>query len=216
MISGTAEMVTSRRGKKQVAEIDPAARVMRAVRKAEINSDNPGTGFTILKMRAKPLTKLADDKRIGQIELQAAAEILVAFSAIASRMMCRGINFDRVDNGGGSPNTSWPARIAPAVARYQSFAKVWTQRANDHKDSTLAILIDAIVDERWLRTIANDQGRRVENVEKAIIGGLRDYAARAGWVTGQQGERWKADAAAVFGPARPELRKAMRRAAVER
>jgi hypothetical protein len=182
-------------------------------------------GQTIIKMRPRPIPKLVDEGKIGPEELQAAEDILLAFSALTSGLMSRGINYDRVDNGRGM-NAAWPVRVAKAVVRYQDFARLWTRRKEDYCDPTLAILIDAVVDQRWVVTIASDHGYRVKRVESAIIGGLRDYAARAGFVTGHKAQAWQDEAAAVFGAAwlaagaahqgPAEYRKAVRRAAVER
>lgn len=212
---------------------DPAGRMMRAVRKAETSEfdrkrgaikdavQDVGTGQTILKMRARPIPKLVDEGKLGPEELQAAEDILTAFTALSSGLCARGINYDRVDNGRHT-NSAWPTRVARAVTRYQEFARIWTQRNNEYGDPTLAILIGAIVDQHWLRTLALDhcRGQRMEwaikRTERAIIGGLRDYAARAGFVSGQQADKWQAEAQSVFAPVAPELRKAMRRAAVER
>lgn len=214
-----------------------SSKPIRAVRKAEAAEfdrkrskikdavEDVGTGQTILKMRPRPIPKLVDEGKLGQTELEAAREIETAFNGLTAGLASRGINYDRVDCGRGDPSAAWLARNARIVARYQAFAKVWTDRNNDYGDPTLAILIDAIIDQRWMRTLANDHGCRVEKVERAIIGGLRDYAARAGFVTGHQAQRWRDEAAAVFGAAwlaaggahqgPAEYRKAIRRAAVE-
>jgi hypothetical protein len=224
---------------KQSGAADPAARVMRAVRKAEMVAEerihagirrgdivrdendrgspiDPGTGQTVLNLRQKAIPKLIAQGKIGTVELQAAAEILIAFSAIASRLMCRGINYDRVDFGGGGSSADWPSKIARPVANYQAFAKAWTRRNEDYGDPTLEIIIDAVVDEMHLSAIPRKRGYGEARIERALIGGLRDYAARAGFVTGHKAIQWQAEAAAVFGPAEPELSRAVRRAAVER
>lgn len=202
---------------KQPREV--VGRILREVRKAERQTGDGaqvgGTGFTILKLRQKPLVRLIDDGKIGQEEIQSAEEISTAFYALTSRLACRGISFDRVDNGGGL-NAPWPARVAHAVDRYQRFAKVWTQRNNDYCDPTLAIVVDAVIDETPLRTIAADQGYRLQRVENALVGGLRDYAARAGFVPVHQASAWQAAAESVFGPPAPVLRQAIRRAQIER
>jgi hypothetical protein len=231
--------MTTRKIAKQATPIDPAMRLMRAVRKAEIVAEekihdrirkgdivrdendrgapiDPGTGQTVLKLRQKAIPKLVNQGKLGPEELLAAAEILIAFSAIASRLMCRGINYDRVDFGGGGSGLDWPAKIARPVANYQAFAKAWTRRNEDYGDPTLQIVIDAVIDEMHLSAIPRKRGYGEARIERALIGGLRDYAARAGFVTGHKAIQWQAEAEAVFGPAEPELSRAIRRAAMER
>jgi hypothetical protein len=86
------------------------------------------------------------------------------------------------------------------VANYQAFAKAWTRRNEDYGDPTLEIIIDAVVDEMHLSAIPRKRGYGEARIERALIGGLRDYAARAGFVTGHKAIQWQAEAAAVFGP----------------
>lgn len=233
-MTGTVSMAKSTKQSGPVT----AARLMREVRKAESSEFDRkranikdavldvGTGQTILKLRQKAIPKLVDEGKIGPEELAAAAEILIAFNAIASRLMCRGISYERVDNGGGSPDTSWPAKIAKPVERYQAYASAWTRRNEDYGDPTLEIVIDAVIDELHLSAIHAKHGCRLAKIEKALICGLRDYAARAGFITGHKAQAWQDEAAAVFGAAwhaagsahqgPAELRKAIRRAAVEK
>jgi hypothetical protein len=129
--------------------------------------------------------------------------------------MIRGIDYERVD-GGRSPDTPWPARVAHAVKRYQRFSTLWSDRNKQYGDPTLEILIAAVIDERPIRAIATDLGYRPARIERALIGGLRDYAARAGLVSGHAAQRWMDAAEAVFGPSgSPALHAAMRRARVE-
>jgi hypothetical protein len=126
----------------------------------------------------------------------------------------------------GAQGLDWPSKIARPVANYQAFARAWTRRNEDYGDPTLEIVIDAVVDEMHLSAIPRKRGYGEARIERALIGGLRDYAARAGFVTGHKAIQWQAEAEAVFGatwlaagavhqgPA--ELRKAVRRAAVEK
>ena len=51
----------------------------------------------------------------------------------------------------------------------------------------LEVIIAAVVDERPISVIAADigrSGRGYKIVKNGIVCGLRDYAARAGWITG--------------------------------
>lgn len=205
---------------------DQAGRLMRAVRKAETSEfdrkratikdavEDVGTGQTILKMRKRPIPSLVDDGKLDPECMGAAQEIETAYTALTVGLFCRSINYDRVDNGRGGV-ADWPHRVALAVKRYQEFAKVWTQRNADYGDPTLELLIDAIYEDISIHALRFRYHCRHQKIERAIICGLRDYAARSGLVSGHKAQAWQDEAALVFGPTAPELKKAMRRAAVE-
>lgn len=156
-----------------------------------------GTGFTLLKMRQKPIPKLIDEQKIGPHERDAATEIELAIFTLTSRLMVRGINYERVDYGKSS-DAPMPVRQAHAVKRYQEYAKVWSDRAALYADPTLQIVIAAVVDEQPVRSIADDVGYRRQRVERALIWGLRDYAARAGMVSGKLAQDWIDTAEQMF------------------
>ena len=69
-----------------------ASRMQRVVRKAEAearteNAQDTGTGQTIIRLSRSqpPLRSLVESGKIGAVELQAAEEISLAVSAVASR-----------------------------------------------------------------------------------------------------------------------------------
>ena len=72
-------------------------------------------------------------------------------------------------------------------------------------DKTLAILIDAVVDEWPLYVIEDKHGCRHGIARKAVVRGLRDYAARAGWVDATTRAQWLADAGNTFHTQHPAL-----------
>lgn len=203
------------------------AKVSRAVRKAEASTldrkraiirdgvEDVGTGQTILKQRKKPVQKLVDDKKIGQDELDAAAEIEQAFTALASRLMVRGMTFERVDHGGYGSDGHFGA-AARAVANYTRWAKHWSARANLYCDPTLEIVIAAVIDERPTRTIGADIGFGHQRVEDALVCGLQDYAARSGFVNGGLADKWIKQAEKLFVSGNTALLDAVRRAKIER
>lgn len=156
-----------------------------------------GTPYTIVKMRPTPVETLIDKHKIGSEERQAADEISLAFFALSSRLMLRGINYDRVD-GGRQSNLPWSVRLAGAVSRYQAWANIWSGRNKQYADPTLEIVIAAVIDERRIRGIAQDLCFRPAKIERAIICGLRDYAARADIAGGKHAQRWKDEAQREF------------------
>lgn len=195
----------------------PHARVMRQVRKAERvggdGTEHSGTGFTVLKHRLPPVAKLVETGKLGPEGLDAAREIERAFFALTRRLMVKGgLSLDRVDGGGMG---TVPAAAAHAVAAYQSWANHWSRRRKMLGDPMLEVVIAAVIDERPVREIALDVGRRHSTVERGLVAGLQDYAARTGVVGGKLATSWIAQAAAVFKPGNPVLVEAIRRAAIE-
>lgn len=173
-------------------------RSKRAIRKIERRSgdgrENGGTGATILRLRAAPLARLIEKKRVGSEEVRAADDMTAAFHAQAGAVMIKSPSFEKRDAAyhGGEP--TW---IIDAVSRYKRWARHWSQRAR-HGDRTLEIVVAAVVDERAFHAIEADVGMRHGMAARAVIAGLRDYAARAGWTDRNTGEAWIKEAEAMF------------------
>lgn len=211
----SVDAIAERLGRIEAATTDNDRRVAsarRSVRKAETSSfdkkraavkdavEDAGTGQTILKLRQKPIERLIDENKIGPWERDAAAEIETAVHAIASSLMSRGISLDRVDCGKASTGGAWSDRQATAVRNYQRFAEVWSDRAAQYRDKTLQIIISAVIDERSIRLISDDAHCSRLRAERALIWGLRDYAARAGLVPNKHlAADWQGAAEQVFG-----------------
>jgi hypothetical protein len=160
------------------AKPDTLTAMKRAVRKAE--RDQPGTGYTRLKQQSGPIQRLLDRRRIGPQELQAAEDITRAFHAIAGALMIRPISMERSDR---SASPAEPVATLDAIARYREWSLLWSKRAK-RGDPTLEIVVAVVVDERPLRELDGDLRLRNGAASRALIGGLRDYAARAGWLSG--------------------------------
>jgi hypothetical protein len=176
----------------------PFTRMQRALRKAERNGQDGrtigGTGATILRFRAAPLTRLIERQRVGGEEVRAADDITTAFHAQAAALMIKSPSLEKRD---ASYQGREPFRIIDAVSRYKPWARHWSQRAR-FGDRTLEIIIAAIVDERAFHVIEADSGLRHGVAARATIAGLRDYAARAGWADRHTGEAWVREAEAMF------------------
>lgn len=171
---------------------------VRVAKNAELNEDGDiaGTGLTQLKLKSTPLAKLIDERRLPAEAITAADEICTAFHALASRMMVRSASIEKID-GRGRGGLPWSVQTIRSVENYQRFAKYWSARAN-LGDPTLGIVISAVIDERQVRTIAEDLSFGHNRVRRALIAGLQDYAARSGFVTGGLATRWQEDAEKVF------------------
>jgi hypothetical protein len=193
--------------KPQPTESEKIVRKMqRAVRSAEqahLNKlrrtvkdevSDAGTGQTIIRLRASPVESLIDRGKIGSEEQMAADEISKVFMAISGALFPRGVSLERVDKSLAPPD---PPSMIDAQARYRAFAAHWSDMAKK-KHPLLAIMIEAIFDERPFRTIDQERGMRSGKAEKVVIAGLRDYAARAGWVTGRVRAAWLLEASSLF------------------
>lgn len=156
------------------------------------------TTLTAFRLRGSPLATLINGNarrkaadRAGGDELQAAMEIETAFMAIAGGSMFKPLNLERVDR---SYSEDWPERTAIAVRRYQAFANHWSKMRKQSADRTLEVVVAAIIDQRPFSGIENDIGLRHGTAQLILVRGLRDYAARAGWVDRKTGDRWKLEA----------------------
>lgn len=176
----------------------------------------PGTGQTILKQRKTPIQKLIDDGKIGPEEIEAAGEIDRGFNAIARSLSIRGMVLERIDSSGGDRHI--PIKALRSVRNYQRWATYWSERKKQYSDPMLEIIIAAVIDERPVRTIGAELSFHHATIERALIAGLRDYAARMdpSPVDAKIGDQWIADAERKFVPMNnPELLKAIRRAKIE-
>jgi hypothetical protein len=180
------------------------ARMKRALRKVERRAGDGteigGTGFTILKFQGAPLARLIDKKHIGTEELRAADDIAIAFHAQAGALLIKPPSLEKRD---ATYQGHEPVLIIDAVSRYKRWARHWSARAS-HGDRTLEIVIAAVIDERAFHLIEADVGIRHGLAARAVIAGLRDYAARAGWADARTAEAWTAAAEAVFALRRRE------------
>lgn len=171
-----------------------AGRILWAARQAELNSGTGATGFTLLKLQNRPLDRLIGTGKIGPEELQAASDIYTVAMTQTGALMLRPHRMERLD----------PARVDNASAaaveayrRYRAWADHWSMRAK-RGDKTLQIIWDVVVDDRPLGVMAADLSLDHRTVTRAVVRGLRDYAARAGWVRGKLAERWLAEASNTF------------------
>jgi hypothetical protein len=173
----------------------PFTRMQRALRRAEREAgEGGGTGATILRFRAAPLTRLIERQRIGAEEVRAAVDITTAFHAQAAALMIKSPSLEKRD---ASCQGREPFRVIDAVSRYKPWARHWSQRAR-LGDRMLEVIIAAVIDERAFHVIEADAGLRHGVAARAAIAGLRDYAARAGWTDRHIGDAWIREAEAIF------------------
>lgn len=177
---------------------DLAGQMLREARKAERilgdGSEISGTGFTIIKRADSPITRMLSAGTIGGPELRSSEDICTAFRAISGALFLKPLSMERVS---ASKSSHEPAGVIDAVSRYQHWANIWSIRAC-RGDPTLEIVIAAVWDERPLRVIEQDLNIRNGSASRAAAAGLRDYAARAGWATGEASAKWLVSAGSVF------------------
>ena len=185
--------------------ISLSSKMLRAARlaEAEARADNVqdvGTGFTILRLKGRnqpPIRTLVEAKRIGAVELQAAEQIALAASSVASGGILHAVDLVKVSRGRQNDNP-WPAHVAVAVRNYQDWQRHWTHEWNLTRNPMLECIWSAVIDERPLSVIAQEIGYGRHLTTRGIIAGLRHYAAWANMITGTQADRWLGEAAHVF------------------
>jgi hypothetical protein len=180
------------------------SRMQRVVRKVEVDAreasaGDPGTGQTIIRMQRHqpPLRTLVDARKIGAVELQAAEQIALAVTAVTTRPRLVAAMLERVSYAWHGDNP-WPAHIALAVHLYQGWAGYWSDEWKRTRNPMLETIWSAVIDERPISVIAEEIGYGRKRTQRAIIAGLRHYAAWANMVTGIQREAWLAAAQHVF------------------
>jgi hypothetical protein len=178
--------------------------MLREVRKVEAagreaTAGDPGTGQTVIKMQRHqpPLRTLLDARKIGPDELAAADQIAQAASAVAMGGILRAAGLQRVDYG-RQDEQDWPAQLAITVRNYQDWQRYWTAEWARTRNPMLEVVWSAVVDERPIVAIANDIGHGRTRTTRAIITGIRHYAAWANMVTGTQRQVWLDAALHVF------------------
>ena len=186
-------------------ERTPVTRMLRTVRKVEAearsgNVHDPGTGFTIIKLKSRyqpPIRTLVEAKRIGATELQAADQIALAVSSVATGGILQAIDLVKISRGRQN-DSPWPAHVAVAVRNYQDWQRHWTREHARTRNPMLEVIWSAVIDERPISVIAQEIGYGRHLTTKGIIAGLRHYAAFAKLITGTQAAIWLGEAQHVF------------------
>jgi len=153
-----------------------------------------GTGHTVLKFEQSPIARLCNSGNLGNEEMRAVDDINAAFHAIAGGMMIKPQELEKHDRSHSEHN---PAKLVAAERRYREWSRHWSARAR-RGDPTLQIVFAAVIDERPLYLIDADCEIRRGKSRVALIAGLRDYAARAGWVEPRLSAQWIDAAEGVF------------------
>ena len=179
-------------------------RILRDVAIAETaartdSGQDSGTGYTIIKLsrHQPPLATLVAKNAIGATELQAADQIALAAFSVASGGILRAVDLTKTTRGRQN-DSPWPAHVALAVRTYQNWQRHWTHERHCTGNPMLEVIWSAVVDERPISVIAQEIGHGRHKTARAIVCGLRHYAAWAKMVTGTQAIRWIGEAQHVF------------------
>jgi len=180
------------------------SRMQRTVRKVEAeareanNGQDSGTGQTIIKLERHqpPLRTLLEARKIGPGELAAAEQIAQAAFSVATGGILRAVQLERIH--GRPDERDWPHTLAVAVRNYQAWQRHWTAEWARTRNPMLEVVWSAVVDEQPIAGIAADIGYGHRRTTRAVICGIRHYAAFAGLVTGIQSQAWLDAAQHVF------------------
>jgi hypothetical protein len=180
-----------------------AQRMQREVRKVEAaareaTGGDPGTGQTIIRLQRHqpPLRTLLEAKKIGADELRAAEQIAQAVTAVCSRGTLAAAGLERVAYGRN--DKPWPIEIALAVRNYQTWQNHWSTEWKRTRNPMCEVIWSAVIDGSPISVIAQNIGYGHQRTQRAIMHGLRHYAAWAGMVTGNQARAWLDGAQHVF------------------
>lgn len=160
----------------------------------EINSAMAGRTLTEMRKSSGPVAALINGKRIGGEELTALVEIETAMRALAGAGMIRSPGLELKSPG---QRPEWSQHTSDAVENYRSWANFWSARRT-YGDRTAEIVVRAVVHGHAFGVIERDVGIKTGRGSKIAVLGLRDYAARSGWVTRDVGERWMQEALTSF------------------
>lgn len=200
-------MVATKRGIRLGGAQDTiVGQMKRALRKAERDGleakqrtipdevSDAGTGATIIRLSKSPMERLLNAKEVGHEEKMAADELCRVIHALHMGLGFGQPKMERADKSHAGNEPPW---FIDAYARYKAFGNHWSalQKLGDH---TWRIVFDAVWDERPLHILESELGLKHGAAKKALIAGLRDYAARAGWVDKATASKWKDDASKVF------------------
>jgi len=180
------------------------ARMLREVRKAEAaardvnHGQDSGTGQTIIKLQRHqpPLATLVAKKAIGATELQAADQIALAVKSVAMGGHPQSVDLNKMPRG--RHDADWPAHVAEVVRNYQKWQNHWSDEWKRTRNPMADVIRDTVIYEQPMSVTAAKIRYGRKRTERAIICGLRHYAAWANLVVGIQRQAWIAAAQQVF------------------
>jgi hypothetical protein len=159
-----------------------------------INRAMAGRVLTEIRKSSGPMEALINGRKIGGEELMAIQDIETAINAMAGAGMIRPVSLEIKSAG---MRRDWSKSIEDSVENYRHWADFWSKRRT-YGDRTSEIVVRAVVHGHAFGLIERDSG--IQHGRGAVIAvrGLRDYAARAGWVSSGVARAWMEEAASSF------------------
>jgi hypothetical protein len=159
-----------------------------------INRAMEGKSLVELRLSGGPMATLISGHKIGGEEMMAIMDIELAFMALSGAMMIKPVSLELKSAG---KKAEWSSRTSDAVEAYRLWADFWSKRRT-FGDRTMEIVTRSVLNGHAFRVIEQDIGIRNGMGPKIAVRGLRDYAARAGWVTRRIGDGWMDEALTSF------------------
>lgn len=154
-----------------------------------------GNGLTEGKFREPTLSRLVNSGRIGQDEIRAIEEIECVISVLCRGLFLHGYELrEKLDRSTGS----CPPLFLDAYPRYKRWANEWSDRKKRFGDMTLTVVHEILFSNRSGKDIDDEFNWRHGFALDIFVGGIRDYAASAGWIERNQSKKWHEVARSFF------------------
>jgi hypothetical protein len=179
---------------KRIAGATASRKRIKAINKAM-------AGKTLLELRkaSGPMEALIMNHDIAGEEMMAIMDIEMAMMALSGAGMIKPVSLELKSSG---KKGEWSKVTADAVENYVAWANFWSARQT-YCDHTSEIVVRAVVHGHAFRVIERDVGIGTGRGAVICVRGLRDYAARSGWVARGIATKWMDDALTSFKHARP-------------
>jgi hypothetical protein len=174
---------------KRIAGATAARKRIKAINKAM-------EGKTLLQLRKAngPMEALIIGQKIAGEEMMAIMDIEAAMMALSGAGMIKPISLELKSAG---KKGDWSRMTEDSVENYRAWANFWSAR-KVYGDHTSEIVVRAVVHQHSFRTIAQDVSKDRETCARIAVRGLRDYAARSGWVSHRVARQWMDEALKSF------------------
>ncbi|MET4238573.1 hypothetical protein ABIB07_001791 [Bradyrhizobium sp. RT10b] len=159
-----------------------------------INAAMDGKTLVELRRANGPMEALIIGQKIAGEEMMAIMDMERAMMAISGAGFIKPVSLELKSAG---KKGEWSRMTEDSVENYRAWADFWSARKT-YGDHTSEIVVRAVIHGHSFRTIAHDVSKDRETCTKIAVRGLRDYAARAGWVPRQLAVKWMGDALKSF------------------
>lgn len=159
-----------------------------------INAAMAGRSLAEIRKSSGPMEALINSHKISTEELMAVMDIEKAMMALAGAGMIKPMSIELKSAG---KKRDWSRMTSDAVQNYIAWANFWSARRT-YGDRTAEIVVRVVIHGQSFREIAQDVGKDRETCPRIAVRGLRDYAARSGWVARRVAQQWMREALTSF------------------